>query len=603
MSGRPPLSVSEPDESNLRALKLWAVFLPVLAVVVGELVRATLIDPSFGRDFEHLVSGGLAIVAVLAFTGLMLAGIQRAQRSLVRQNRDLRLATAASTALQDDESMDVVIQRTIATIVEATEAAEASVAILADDDSGGGAPRVARTIHAASTSLQPARMGSPIVIPLWNGPSNVGQLTIVPALGTHADAVDEGVLGLIGHQLACAIQMRQVLADLRRRRSESGALYDVALQVTNRLPLVQILASIRNHAHDLLDVDEAALCLTAATSAALRQAKLLESPVRSGDGVICFCSNSDGPAVDLHAEDPSCPVRDSPAWLMKTSAPLRSSDAELGELWVGRTRSEPLDDMDHELLAGLADLAAIAIVSANLRQRDEMAAIVAERERIAREMHDSLAQVLATVHLRLCALERRPAVYDHDELAQEVGELGEMTHEAYIDVREAILGLRESSHADRELLACLRIYLEKFSTQTGLAGRLETALPDDLGLAPGAEIQVIRVIQEALTNVRKHAGASSAVVRVEADGDGVCLVVEDDGRGFDPVEVGGRDDGFGLHAMRERMSLVGGTLTIQSAPGTGTRVTARLPHQARSGKTSEKHVRVEHAESYAHLAG
>jgi two-component system nitrate/nitrite sensor histidine kinase NarX len=415
--------------------------------------------------------------------------------------------------------------------------------------------------------------------------------------------VDPGVLGLIGHQLACSIQMRQVLADLRRRRSESGALYDVALQVTNRLPLVQILASIRNHARDLLDVDEAALCLTAAASAALRQARLLETPLGSGDGVICFCPGDDGAVESLHAEDPRCPVRDSPAWAMKTSAPLRSSDAELGELWVGRSRSEPLDDIARELLAGLADLAAIAIVSANLRQREEMAAIVAERERIAREMHDTLAQVLATVHLRLCALERRPAVYDQDELAEEIAALGEMTHEAYVDVREAILGLRESSHADRELLASLRIYLEKFSTQTGLVGRLETALPDDLGLAPGAEIQVIRVIQEALTNVRKHAGATNAVVRVEADGDGVCLVVEDDGRGFDPVEVGGRDDGFGLHAMRERMSLVGGTLTIQSAPGAGTRVTARLPHPARSRSPLEKHVRDQHAESYAHLAG
>ena len=446
MTGRPPLSISEPDESNLRELRLLAVFLPVVAVVVGELVRATLIDPSFGRDLEHLVSGGLAIVAVLSFTALMLAGIQRTQRSLLRQNRDLRLATAVSTALQGDEPMDVVLERALATIVEATRSAEASMTVLEDGDRTG-APRVARTLRTASLDRLAARQGQPIEVPIWNGHANLGHLTIIPGPDTQADPVDPGVLALIGHQVACYI------------------------------------------------------------------------------------------------------------------------------------------------------------VSATLRQREEMNAIVAERERIAREMHDSLAQVLATSHLRLCALEQRPEVCGHVDLARELTELAEMTHEAYVDVREAILGLRESSHADRELLASLRIYLEKFSNQTGLTGRLETRLPDDLGLPPGAEIQVIRVIQEALTNVRKHAGARTAIVRVEADGDGVCLVVEDDGRGFDPIEVGGRDDGFGLHAMRERMSLVGGTLTIQSAAGAGTRVTARLPHATRTRPPSEKHVRDEHAESYAHLAG
>jgi signal transduction histidine kinase len=443
MSGRPLLSDPEPDASNLRALKLFAVFLPVTAVVVGELVRATLIDPSFGRDIEHLVSGGLAIVAVLAFTGLMLAGIQRAQRSLLRQNRDLRLATAVSTALAGDDPLDEAIRRAVTTVVDATAAAEADLVIFEDLDTNARA----RTIH-----VQPGRQKAPdpsraIEAPVASGSALVGQLSITPAAGTTLEAVDKPVLELICHQLACAI------------------------------------------------------------------------------------------------------------------------------------------------------------LSASLRQREEMAVIVAERERIAREMHDSLAQVLATCHLRLRILEDRTDVRDQPLIADEISALGEMTHEAYIDVREAILGLRESSHTDRDLLASLRIYLEKFSHQTGLEGHLETELPDDLGLAPGAEIQVIRVIQEALTNIRKHAGARSAVVRVAADDGGVCLVVQDDGRGFDPSEVGRRDDGFGLHAMRERMALVGGTLSIDSAPGAGTRVIARLPRPAGATPRQSRHVRDGHAESYAYPAG
>lgn len=595
MNGRPPLSNVDSDASNLRGLKLLAIFLPVTAVVVGEFVRATLIDPTFSRDLEHLVSGGVAIVAVLLFTGLMLTGIQRAQRSLLRQNRDLLLATEVSTGLQGDDTVDDAIRRAVATLLEATGCAAASVAILDDPDSHGGA----RTIHIASKAPVAPR-ATPIEIPLWSGLVLVGRLTLLPAAGIRPDPVDDSVLELIGHQVAASIQMRQLLVDLRRRRSESGALYAVALQVTNRLPLVEILASIRQHARELLDVDEAALCLSEPASAALRESRLVDTPAHGADGVVCFCPDEDGRMETLHLDDPTCPVRDGPHWAMKAAEPLRSSDATLGELWVARHRDEPLDDTDRELLAGLADLAAIAIVSANLRQREEMSAIIAERERIAREMHDSLAQVLATCHLRLCALERRHDVRDHEALVDEIAALGSMTHEAYVDVREAILGLRESSHTDRGLLASLRIYLEKFSHQTGLAGHLETDLPDDLGIAPGTEIQVIRVIQEALTNVRKHAAASIAIVRVTSDDEAVSLVVQDDGRGFDPGATAGRDDGFGLHAMRERMALVGGTLSIHSTPGGGTRVIARVPHTPGSNPTPSRHVRDDHAESYAH---
>ena len=236
--------------------------------------------------------------------------------------------------------------------------------------------------------------GTPIEVALWSGVVLVGRLTLMPAVGATPAPVDRGVLDLIGHELASAIQMRQMLLDLRRRRNESAALYDVALQVTDRQPLVEILGSIRQHARDLLGVDEAAICLSEAASAALRQANLVETPLESGDGIICVCPTDGGPVESLHPEDPRCPVRDSDRWSMKTQAPLRSSDAVLGELWVGSVRPDPLDERDRELLAGLADLAAIAIVSANLRHREEMAAIVAERDRIAREMHDSLAQVL-----------------------------------------------------------------------------------------------------------------------------------------------------------------------------------------------------------------
>jgi len=583
MSGQLPLSDSVRDESNLRGLKLLAIFLPVVAVVVGEFGRAILIAPSVGNDLDHWVSAILAIAAVLGFTAMMLSGIGRAQRSLVRQNRDLRAATAVSVALQADDPLDDVIRRTLAELIEATGATAALVEVFAD--AGSGSP--ARTIDEKSpdrAGLRPADRpaGAPeqVVVPLRTGATVVGRLTITAPGGyvtEPVEPIDPAVLELIGHEIASAIVMRRLVVDLRRGRSQADALYDVALQVTNRLPLADILGSVSVHAHDLLEADEATLCLSATASAALRSAHVLEAEPPSGDGLTCFIRTAAGPVESLHAPSPTCPVKAARTWGNVTEAPLRSSGSTLGELWVARSQSQPFDDLDRTFLGGLADLAAIAVVSADLRQREELAAIVAERERIAREMHDSLAQVLATSHLRLRALEARPAVQADPPIATEIAALGDLTHEAYVDVREAILGLRESSRTDRDLLGSLRVYLEKFSHQTGLAGHLETDLGGELDLAPGAEIQVIRVIQEALTNIRKHAGASRAVVRVTSDGDGLCLSVDDDGRGFDPADQARREDGFGLHAMRERMSLVGGTLMVYSAPGDGTRVVARLP--------------------------
>ncbi len=171
----------------------------------------------------------------------------------------------------------------------------------------------------------------------------------------------------------------------------------------------------------------------------------------------------------------------------------------------------------------------------------------------------------------------RPEVGGSPRVAKELEDLAELTEEAYRDVREAILGLRESSRVDRGLVESLRAYLEKYSHQSGVKATLESTLGGEPALQPRTEVQVIRVIQEALTNVRKHSGAGSAVVRLSERDDAVRIVVEDDGRGFDLTGTLFGRDGYGLHTMRERMELIGGTLTIDSTPGSGTRVIATIP--------------------------
>lgn len=214
-------------------------------------------------------------------------------------------------------------------------------------------------------------------------------------------------------------------------------------------------------------------------------------------------------------------------------------------------------------------------------QAERHSAVLAERDRIAREMHDSLAQVQSLLHLRLCSLSSRADVADTPAVRAEVEELAEICRESVRDTRESILGLREGSRPNQSLADGLERYLRTFSRTSGIQVRLEQ--PDaPVELSAAQELQLSRVVQEALTNVRKHSGAQQVAVALEALPTGTRISITDDGHGFDPQAVAaaeqpGQLGGYGLHTMTERVAELGGELVIHSRPGAGTRVVADLP--------------------------
>ncbi len=230
-------------------------------------------------------------------------------------------------------------------------------------------------------------------------------------------------------------------------------------------------------------------------------------------------------------------------------------------------------------LAGeLVDLASMSIANALLHRSAQSMATLDERDRIARELHDTIAQVLGYISMRAASARLSLAGGDVAQLDSQLAEIGRVADDAYLDAREAILGLRVSTRRVGGLAATLQDYLHRFGRQSGMDVRLETPGDPALRLPSNVEIQVVRVIQEALTNVRKHARAASARVTVEQR-DGQLLVrVEDDGMGFDPIAFDRQTDrGFGLETMRERLSGIGGRLAVESAPGRGTTVVATVP--------------------------
>jgi signal transduction histidine kinase len=208
-------------------------------------------------------------------------------------------------------------------------------------------------------------------------------------------------------------------------------------------------------------------------------------------------------------------------------------------------------------------------------------ATLRERERLARELHDSTGQILAYVSAQAQAIEKR--VHDGDATAAEaqLRRLAQAAQESHTDVREAILSLRAGQAGARSFPAALKQYLAAYREQFGINARL-TIDPcvDDATVAPSCAVQLLRVVQEALTNARKHSGAACVSVLVGREGDEVVIAIEDDGVGFalgaEPNSVDARG-GYGLGFMRERMAEIGGNLAIDSAPGAGTRVVLRAP--------------------------
>ncbi len=259
------------------------------------------------------------------------------------------------------------------------------------------------------------------------------------------------------------------------------------------------------------------------------------------------------------------------------AAPLKTEGQTLGALFLGATQPHALNARHMDLMGTMAHQIALAIRNAQLYMKLGQMAVVEERYRLSREFHDGLAQTLGYLGLQAERLENLLATGQTETAVTEFDELRRSIRAAYADVREAIDGLRLRVDDPGQLADRLANYTAEFARQTGLQVRF-TAVPEDIAIEPDTALQLLRIAQEALTNVRKHAQAQQITVRLRSDFDEMTLTVTDDGRGFPgalPVDKNYRS--YGLASMRERAESLGGSLTVATQPGQGTRITAVIP--------------------------
>ena len=362
---------------------------------------------------------------------------------------------------------------------------------------------------------------------------------------------------------------------LAARNTAARALHRVSVAITALAELDPVLQAVVDSARELLAADVAVLLLVGPDDGLTVRASSgpLGALRRSGDAGATG-DGADGPGLDdaLRFLDPALAVA-------RLAAPLQRGGRTIGLLAVGSSRQRTFGVDDVETLASLANQAAIAIENARLQERLRELAVVAERERIAREMHDGLAQVLGYVNTKSQAVEAYLATGRVDEARGQLAELSGAARAVYVDVREAILGLRSPIDAGVGLVGAVEEYARRFAEASKIAAVVETS-PEarSVHLAPEAEAQAFRIVQESLTHVRKHAGARRAALEIGVEGGSLLIRVSDDGRGL-AADDGASPDWprYGLQAMRERAAAIGGSIDWTSHPGSGVTVRIAVP--------------------------
>ncbi len=255
------------------------------------------------------------------------------------------------------------------------------------------------------------------------------------------------------------------------------------------------------------------------------------------------------------------------------SIPLYAGDKKLGVMNVASPDWRSLSPEELQLLYTIGDLLSIALERARLFARSAGLGAAEERNRLAREIHDTLAQGLSATALQL---ESADALLDANTQRAR-GPLRRalsLTRSNLEEARRSVLDLRAAPLEDRPLSEALKALVDRWEAETGIGARYST-VNGSRPLPPRVEAALYRICQEALANVARHAEAGHVGVRLIATPERIRLTVEDDGRGFYASCVPG--DRHGLVGMRERAQMLGGVLEVRSVPGEGTRVEASVP--------------------------
>ena len=575
-------------------------------------------------DFLHSWLGfalmlSVSAVAVYAFSHVVFGIIDRLERRVLEQNRELSAVSDVATALSEPLGLEQSLQVSLDTAMGIMGASAGVICILdpereelhsaahrglspaivervrrqklGDDPIGSEVVRSGRSVVIANAFDDPRvaelcrREGfrSTISVPV----KSEGRVVGVLALASHDEAAfgegESQLLERIGQQVGIAVEKAMLFRQLVQRNRDLAALNEVSAAVSSTLDLDGIMTKALSSVLEITGacsgqiwlVEEDRSHLTLAAGTALDGGSLshdLGERVPTSEGLCGEVALSGDAAFSVGpGADVDC--------ALSAGFPLKSAGEIVGVLGLLFSEREHLTEREDQLLDSVTGQVGVAIKNAQLYQQVQDVAILEERDRIAREMHDGFAQVLGYVNTKASAVRHLLTDGRTEEAGEVVAQLEEAARQVYADIREAILGLRVTNQDDGALVPRITHYLELFGRLADI--KVRCRLQDgvtDVRLPVAAEIQVLRIIQEALSNVRKHARATDVMVSLSSRNGHLRAVVADNGCGFDPANYErGEWPQFGLQTMRERAEAVGGRFHLRSLLGHGTRVSVAIP--------------------------
>ena len=381
-------------------------------------------------------------------------------------------------------------------------------------------------------------------------------------------------------------KVKEKTEHLEAERSRLAALYESAAFVARAESLETLAQGIARQVRQVARADASAVRWSdeanrkylLLASDCLPQAVIDEELcIPTGD---CLCGQPQGGAatrvIPILPEGPAARLGHCAREGFQTviSVPVRLHERMVGELNLFYREPRTLSDDDRALLETIASHLAGAIEGLRAAALQRETAVAEERSFIARELHDSIAQSLAFLKIQLGLLRNDIKSADAARIDKTLGELDAGIHESLGDVRELLVHFRTRTN-NEDIAPALKTTLQKFEHQTGLATHLEIE-GEGMPLPADVQVQVLHVVQEALSNVRKHARAREVWVEVQ-QAPQWRVEVRDDGCGFDSDGAGADETHVGLRIMRERAQNIGATVEVASVPGSGTCVVLKLP--------------------------
>ncbi len=452
--------------------------------------------------------------------------------------------------------------------------------------------------------IVPDILDEPRYIPVGDGPPARSSVTVQVSAGGNAlgvlhsqnrrpdafDEADQVVLQALAQEIGIALENARIFESERRRNEQMAAINAVALNVSSVLTLSELLPHVVQLVREtfgyhtvgvyLKDESEETVVLEAIdSSGGFLPPRGLRMKM-GGKGIIGHVSGTGLPWItgdvdtDPFFDDLGLKQLEIRSELVM---PIKQGDALVGALDLYSAEYDAFDDADMLIAQTLANQLAVAIENARIFDETRDLAVLEERNRMAREIHDTLAQGFTSIVIQLEA-EEDSLEGDHEALSEHISAAKAIARECLAEARRSVWNLLPEVLERNPLDVIISDEVDRFST-TAEAGAKFTLLGGRKELNAATQAAILRICQESLANIRKHSDASQVGVTLDFGLDAVKLTVSDDGVGFDPegIRIGGGQGGFGLTVMRQRARLLRGDVDIISSPGEGTVVAAKIP--------------------------